>query len=240
MQNFKEVLSQLGVKQVLTQNGKMKKSSQGDIALYNWTIPAFKSQDGTITCPNASKCVIGCYAKQGSYIWSKVQLSHQNKLDLTKHPNFTEIMIDAINSKVNTNKKKGKKCLIRVHDAGDFYSLDYTLSWFRIMRHFETEPSVSFYAYTKEVSRFKSLEVNYDNIPKNFTIIFSLGGKLDSLIDQQKDRHAKVFQSETKLLKDGYIDASNDDTLALTSNPKVGLIYHGTKGYSKTAWSKVK
>lgn len=237
---YKSVLDQLGVKQVLTQNGKMKKSSQGDTALYNWTIPAFKSQDGTLTCPNASKCAIGCYAKQGSYVWTNVRQSHQNKLDLTKHADFVPIMIEAISSKVKTNKRKGKKCLIRIHDAGDFYSLDYTLSWFRIMSHFETEPDVSFYAYTKEVDRFKSLKSNYNNIPKNFTIIFSLGGKLDSLINQDSDRHSKVFQSETELLEAGYIDASQDDTLALTSNPKIGLVYHGTKGYNKTSWSKVK
>jgi hypothetical protein len=238
---YKAVLDSLGVKQVLTQNGKMKKSSQGDTALYNWTIPAFKSQDGTITCPNASKCAIGCYAKQGSYVWTNTMKSHQNKLDLTRHSDFVPIMVQAIEAKLKTNKRKSKKTLIRIHDAGDFYSLDYTLSWFRVMNTLKNESSLSFYAYTKEVDRFKSLKTNYSTIyPKNFTVIFSLGGKQDSLIDQNTDRHSKVFQSETDLIEQGYIDASHDDTLALTDNPKIGLIYHGTKGYNKTAWSKVK
>ena len=56
--------------------------------------------------------------------------------------------------------------------------------------------------------------------------IFSYGGKQDHLIDDKKDRHAKIFNNQAELLEAGYIDASGDDLKALTSVKKVGLIYH--------------
>lgn len=218
----------LEIKQILTQNKKMKNSTG---IVYNWTIPAFKAKDGTVTCPNASKCVVGCYAKQGAYIWNNVSKVHNAKLSLTKLPDFDSIMINAIQSKL----KKDKTVFIRIHDSGDFYSLDYTLTWFRIMKHFKGQ-NVKFYAYTKQVETFKDLK---ELIPDNFTVIFSYGGKQDNLINPETDRHSLVFESETELESQGYINASKDDLKAITQNHRVGLVYHGTKKYSNTTWNKV-
>ena len=218
----------LDIKQVLTQNTKMKNSTG---IVYNWTIPAFKAKDGTVTCPNASKCVVGCYAKQGAYIWSNVSKVHNAKLALTKLPEFFSVMVNAIESKL----KAKKPIFIRIHDSGDFYSLDYTLTWFRIMKHFHNK-NVMFYAYTKQVEMFKDLK---DSIPNNFTVIFSYGGKQDHLINPETDRHSLVFESSIELDSKGYINASKDDLKALTENNKIGLVYHGTKSYKNTTWNKV-
>ena len=234
----KTILVELGVKSVLTQNRKMKKSSQNDTIVFNWTIPAYKSLDGSTTCPSASKCIQGCYARQGAYIWTNTKQAHQNKLDLAKHADFADIMIYTIDNKLK--RAKNKKVYIRIHDSGDFFSLDYTLSWFRVMNAFKGIDNIEFYAYTKEVERFKALNTHYSDIyPTNFKCIYSLGGKNDKMINQTKDRHARVFQTETELLERGYIDVSQNDLLALTDNPKIGLVYHGTKGYDKTTWQKV-
>jgi len=231
---MKEILKELNVKQVLTQNAKMKKSSKLGKAIFNWTLPAYKALDGTLTCPNASKCIKGCYAKQGAYIWSSVSKAHNAKLELSKHKGFADIMVNTIQTKLKN--KNNKSIVIRIHDAGDFYSLDYTLSWFRVMNSFKGESRVKFYAYTKQIELFNDLK---SSIPENFTLIFSYGGKQDSQIDTTNDRHAKVFQSEIELDAAGYINASQDDMLALTDNKKIGLVYHGTKGYDKTTWAKV-
>ena len=64
------------------------------------------------------------------------------------------------------------------------------------------------------------------NKPENLKIIFSYGGKQDHLIDDENDRHAKIFNNQKELLDAGYIDASGDDLKALTPNKKVGLIFH--------------
>ena len=77
------------------------------------------------------------------------------------------------------------------------------------------------------------------DLPKNFTVIYSFGGTEDRLIDVEQDRHSLVFESVAQLKACGYSDASNQDDVALGSNPKIGLVYHGTKNIENTNWGKV-
>ena len=53
---------------LLTQNAKMKKTSKENKAkIFNFSIPAYKTKDGKITCPFADSCVKYCYAQKGNY-----------------------------------------------------------------------------------------------------------------------------------------------------------------------------
>ena len=215
---------------LLTQNAKMKKSSQ---VVYNFGIPAYKSdRHDIITCPNALNCINGCYAKQGTYLWSPVKNAYENRLEVALSDNFVSLMSDEINKLLK--KHKNNQLFIRINDSGDFFSNDYLVKWISIMTIF---PQVKFYAYTKQVELFKN---HKPLIPENFTVIFSLGGKQDKMIYREDDRHAKVFDSLEELLSNGYIDASNDDMIALNdTNHKIGLVYHGQKNINKTNWKKV-
>lgn len=204
-----------------SQNEKYKR-------IYNFTIPAFQTKTGFKTCPNAGICATGCYARSGAYMFSNVYKKHMSNLETTKQPNFKDL--------VNLELIHIKADLIRVHDSGDFYSSEYFLDWLRIAT---ANPNIQFYAYTKMIGMVKAAQT-IGIVPNNFTIIFSLGGKQDELIDQTKDRHSKVFNNIKDLEDQGYIDTSHDDTLALGSNPKIGLVYHGVKSYTNTAWSSVK
>ena len=71
----------------------------------------------------------------------------------------------------------------------------------------------------------------YNYIVENYNldIIFSEGGKHDKLINCKIDRHARIFNDENDLKKNGYVNASKNDLLATkffnTSN-KIGLIFH--------------
>ena len=62
-----------------------------------------------------------------------------------------------------------------MHDAGDFFSDDYLQAWLRIRR---ARPDLHFYAYTKEVSRFRRL-VEPDP-PPNFLWVYSYGSLASS------------------------------------------------------------
>lgn len=224
---------------LLSQNAKMKKSSQNGIELYNFGIPAFRSETGLATCPNAGHCASGCYARSGTYNFSNVARAYEARLQVTQSDTFVMVMIAEVNLKLIQARSKGRSCLIRIHDSGDFYSKDYAKKWFTIMKHFANDTDCKFYAYTKMVTMFEELK-SQNEIPNNFNIIYSYGGKQDSQIDTTKHRHSKVFENETDLLAQGYSDASNDDLVAaLGSNPKIGLVYHGTKKYTNTTWSKV-
>ena len=211
---------------LLSENKKMKKAS---IRTFNWSIPAFKSRTGLITCPMAGDCAVPCYAQQGAYRWKPVYQKHEANLKLTKTDRFVVLMHSEIETKARSAAKQGKTIAIRIHDSGDFYSLNYLMDWVRIIK---ANPTVQFYAYTKMVPLFKRLRLT---LPPNFTVIDSEGGKADNLIDQRRDRPARVFSTEAELLNAGYANASSDDTVAWRSiHKKIGLVYHGAKSKS---WS---
>lgn len=217
---------------LLTQNSKMKKSSKAGLTVVNWTIPAFQSSTGLKTCPNAGACAAGCYARSGTYRWSHVAKAHEEKLQLTQDDSFIQLMIKEIDSWLS--KRHVDTLLVRIHDAGDFYSLEYWNRWRNIMIHFRENKKVQFYAYTKQVAMFKTVEV-----PSNFRLIFSFGGKQDQLIDVDKDFHSRVFESIEALEAAGYVDGTEDDMVAAVgASGKVGLVYHGAKNFENTLWSK--
>jgi hypothetical protein len=115
--------------------------------------------------------------------------------------------------------------VIRIHDAGDFYNVRYINKWFEIANEL---PEVRFYAYTKSISLFK-LDAIKDIIPENMDIIFSEGSKTDSLIDFDRDRHARIFKKNEDLLSAGYVSSMDNDLLAtkwFTDNNKIGLVFH--------------
>jgi hypothetical protein len=214
---------------LLTQNKKIKSSSTDSLTVYNFGIPALISDTGLKTCPMAGKCAIGCYAKSGAYVWSNVKQAYEKRLAATLQADFSEVISEDIEKILS--KKSTKNLIIRIHDSGDFYDLGYFEKWFKVMTRF---PQVKFYAYTKMVEMFKGRF-----LPSNFTLIFSLGGKQDALIDQNTDRHSRVFETVNELESAGYVNASHDDMLALTQNGKVGLVYHGAKSFKNTSWGKV-
>jgi hypothetical protein len=214
---------------LLVQNSKIKKSGNNEIVVYNFGIPALKSKDGLSTCPMAGKCAVGCYAKSGAYLFSNVAQAYENRLVAAQSDNFGAM----IQTELNSAKKraKTKKVYIRIHDSGDFFSPEYFKKWLVVMLN---NPTVTFYAYTKMISFFKGIK-----LPSNFTLIYSLGGRQDSLIDQANDRHSRVFETIEELTAAGYVDTSKDDLKALGSNPKIGLVYHGNKNFEKTSWGSV-
>lgn len=201
-------------KNYLTQNSKI--AAMSGIKTFNWGIPAYQSASGFRTCPWAGTCAVGCYARQGAYVWSNVSQAFEARLALSR----TAAFVPTIDAEIKRRKIKR----LRVHDSGDFYSPAYRDAWLEIMR---LNPDTAFYAYTKAFPLFG------DNIalPSNFTLIFSEGGKISP---DTTRRHSRVFPDFESLRAAGYADASKDDNVALGDNPRIGLIYHGAKG---KAWT---
>lgn len=198
---------------LLTQNAKMKKTSKENKAkIFNFSIPAYKTKEGKITCPFAKECVKFCYAQKGNYTrFPKIQELMEQKYKTSKTAEFIPLMNEEIKKKNATH--------VRIHDSGDFYSIAYLNKWLQIAKD---NKSVIFYAYTKSIKFF----VNGLKLPKNLKIIFSEGSKTDDLINVNKHRHARIFKSKELLKAAGYIDASNNDLKAIQDNKRVGLVYH--------------
>lgn len=210
----------------LTQNTKIKKMS--GLKTYNWGIPAYKAKDGFATCPNAAACAKGCYATMGAYMFSNVAKVFESRLKLARSPRFIKI--------IHAEIKRHNIQRLRIHDSGDFFNKAYLEQWLNIIK---ANPQCQFYAYTKMVSMFKEYALD-GLIPDNFIVIYSYGGTEDKLIDKNTDRHSWVFSSVEALQTAGYADAHLDDSVATDNNPKIGLVYHGTKNYDNTDWFKVK
>ena len=201
----------LKISQILTQNAKLKKTSkESNKRVFNFGITAYKTSTGKIVCPFAKDCVKYCYAQKGAYNWGNVKPLYEQRYNLTK----SNIFVTAINESL----KEKKVDILRIHDSGDFYSPKYINKWITIAK---ANKNIIFYAYTKSIPLFKNI-----SLPDNLKIIFSEGSKVDHLINVDKDRHARIFDNEKDLIANGYINASKNDLNAITSNKKVGLIYH--------------
>lgn len=182
--------------------------------IFHWSIPAFVSKTGFLTCPGARDCIKGCYARQGFHGMSWVQNAKEQRLAAALTPGF----IDRMSEEITRRKVR----VLRIHDAGDFYSESYLVDWLTIA---DLQPRVQFYAYTKMIPLFKTGRGSLTP-PPNFKAIFSFGGKWDDLIDVERDHHAVVFKSHDDLARSDYADATESDLVAVNSR-KVGLVYHG-------------
>jgi len=199
-------------------NSKLQKTAKEfNVRIFNFSIPAGNDKkSGKITCPFAGSCLKLCYAKRGMYRFGNVERALTKRYEASKQENFVQTITDEL-AKI----KKDKQTYIRIHDSGDFYSPSYFQKWLTIAR---LNPSVRFYAYTKSHSFIRGIE-----LPENFDLIYSLGSTKDELINQETERHSKIFYSSQEMQDQGYTDSSYLDILAtkwLTENHKIGLLIH--------------
>ncbi len=200
---------------LLTQNAKLKKTSiENNMRVLNFSLPAYKTITGKTVCPFAKDCVKYCYAQKGNYRFPSVIKGLNNRYELSKTADFVP--------KMNATIILERPTHVRIHDSGDFYSIAYLNKWVDIATQ---NNDVIFYAYTKSIKFF----IDGLKLPKNLKIIFSEGSKTDNLINVNKHRHARIFKSKELLHAAGYINASDNDLKAITSNKRVGLVYHQTK-----------
>jgi len=234
----------------LLTNGNSELRADG---IYTWTIPALAArlEDGKtfLTCPNAGSCAQLCYARNGTYNFSNVKKAHARNLQLViDDPELWMVnMILELKAKkfrpIGKTKDlpypdqfakdwldQGGKA-VRIHDAGDFFSREYFVNWWKIAKEI---PDVMFYAYTKEVEMVKAEIALAGKLPNNLRIIFSMGGKQDYLIDKENDRHAEVFPSMKSLIEAGYTDQEESDLLAfLLPTNKVGIVVNNIPQFKK-------
>lgn len=100
--------------------------------IFHFSIPAWE------TCPGRSAACEVCYAMQGRYRTYTVQDALQRAYDASQHDDFAHRMIREVHR---------RWCqVVRIHVAGDFYSVDYACKWLEIVRRC---PDTIFYAYTR-------------------------------------------------------------------------------------------
>lgn len=199
-------------------NAKLVKTSGETYKVLGFGIPAdytFIDNNGQScnTCPGACACKGVCYAKQGRYLMPNVMDAKHANLMASLTDTFSDDMVALL-------KKRRTYNVVRIHDAGDFYSQEYYNKWCDIARRM---PDRIFYAYTKTLT----LDL-YSNKPNNLRIIQSLGGLHDSLVDMSQP-HSRIFSSDDARIAAGYVDGNVNDIPAIEGIVNIGLVYHGVR-----------
>jgi hypothetical protein len=195
-------------------NSKLKKAQQLRGAMVaTFSLPA------QVTCPFAGECKNFCYAKKGNYCFKTVKAKHEANRIASLGLDF----IDTINQELVTLRKqaakKGLTLVIRLHDTGDFYNVDYIKKWAQII---EQNPDVEFYAYTKSWCMVEKLIK-----AANWTMIPSEGGLLDSQLGNRPRAYVIKKGEEPKLT--GTVVGNDDDLRnrdAIKAGWHVGLPIH--------------
>jgi hypothetical protein len=143
---------------ILGTNAKMAKSKKEGAMTYDLTLPALSGivvdeETGEFveitTCPGAGECQLFCYARKGGYrMFPASSMSAAQALNfLVNHPTeYMEMFDQEVKAAKAKTDKAGIKLLVRVHDAGDFFSKEY---YNLVMDVKKKNPGVRFYFYTK-------------------------------------------------------------------------------------------
>lgn len=133
-------------------NGNKKLRNTENVRFMIWNLPAVK------TCPFATEmCKTSCYARKAERVYPTVLPSREQNYNDSLSVNFVYNMIHSIEKLLNGKAYNGKKAIFRIHESGDFYSLDYVRKWVQICKHFENDSRIEFVAYTKSITYFISL-----------------------------------------------------------------------------------
>lgn len=147
---------------LVAQNGKMEKTSQGNVWAVNTGIPALRGIVYDIenkefytvnTCPGAGQCAVVCYARKGSFVrFDHVSrlLTQRLNLMLNDPQTYEQMMYLELKRICVAKNSKGVKVLMRWNDAGDFFTKRYWEIAHRVTKRLLGEGhNFLSYAYTK-------------------------------------------------------------------------------------------
>lgn len=235
---------------ILTQNRELRRDG-----VWNFTLPAWVVElpDGSHfnVCPNAGACAKVCYARNGTYLFPKVRGKHLRNLELVRDdPNWTDVIAEELAHKRFKPSMEERHVpglpdtshldlwtlawmsvggqAVRIHDSGDFFSREYLDGWIELAWDFE---EILFYAYTKEVAMLESVRAD---LPANFQVIYSMGGRQDDLVDKDTMRHADVFPDVDAIEAAGYMSQHESDLLCvLLPTTRIGIPQNNIPHFKK-------
>lgn len=173
-----------------------------------------------------------CFSASQEALYTNLRKHRNDNFQALRKLKTAEAMTEALLEALPPVKKNGDGTIIRLHVAGDFFNQNYFDAWLEVARQ---NPKRLFYAYTKSLQYWVN---RIDEIPNNFKLTASKGGKLDHLIDIFNLKYVEVVYS-TQEAKDKGLEIDHDDSHAYDYDLPFALLIHGTqpKG-SKAAEAK--
>ena len=164
---------------------------------------------------------IMCYAAraQGQYPGANVQAF--KNLDLLKKMKTKEKMANLIIKSMEYHGLANTD-ILRIHEAGDFFSQDYLDAWIEVAKRM---PQTLFYAYTVSLPYYMARK---DSLPKNFKIIASMDKHNEKFILDNGLRYSRVVGSEEEARELG-LPIDVDDSIAWGSDDNFALVIHGSQ-----------
>lgn len=208
-------------------NGKLSK----DTLIFN--LPAGKTCLGALFCK--SFAVLGdngkrriqdgehtefrCFAASSEVQYDAVFENRASNLEMVVDAIKHGIVVDLIHNSIQFHRTRNTK-KVRIHESGDFFSLAYLNAWIEVAKR---NPDLQFYCYSKSLEFFMAKE-----LPANFYMTASYGGKFDYLIDEGFfTRYSKVFMTEEDANAAG-LEVDHDDSHCFGDQP-FALLVHGTQ-----------
>lgn len=167
--------------------------------VYEWNLPT-----GT-TCPFALECKVTVDRLTGKFDVYKGQYrcyaaSPERFPAVREHrwKNF-ELVKQGIKPEIPKDCKA-----IRIHSAGDFFNQQYFDMWVELAKE---NPTIEMWAYTKSLGYWVN---RINDIPSNFILTASYGGRQDYLIEQHGLKNVIVYKSLDEVPADRPVDVNDD------------------------------
>jgi hypothetical protein len=195
-------------------------------AIATFSLPAGHSCPGANEClcksdRNTGKLTDGpenryrCFSATSEARATNVRVARWRNMELLKAARTVQGMADLIQ-----NSLPFGVTYVRLHVSGDFFNETYFKAWLNVAAN---NPALTFYAYTKSLAFL----VKYKNqMPSNFRIVASKGGKFDALIEKHNLVSAEVVFSTEEARRKG-LEIDHDDSLAIKANKAFALLLHG-------------
>jgi hypothetical protein len=139
-------------------------------------------------------------------MYPSVNARRNQNLEESLKDSFVQNMIEQITFDMSRKKYKGKDILFRIHEAGDFYSLEYMEKWVQIANHFKDE-NIQFMAYTKSLPYVQKMWEKYGR--ENVNIVFKSSIWKDTsnaMVKLTKKMDMSVFTAYEKKDEKDYSD----------------------------------
>lgn len=109
-------------------------------------------------CPFATEgCKAVCYATKGNHIYPSVKRSRERSYMESRRADFAESMVYTINAEKQSARYRNAVMLMRIHESGDFYSVQYLRKWVNVWKEYKAGDGVRFVFYTKSFPFFLML-----------------------------------------------------------------------------------
>ena len=179
------------------------------------------------------KAKFRCFAAVSELISTAARNKRWHNFNLLKECKSSEQMAKIIIESIINNKFTNVAPKFRIHSSGDFFNQMYFNAWIMVAKYF---PEKTFYAYTKSL-KFWVARIN--EIPNNFHLTASKGGKYDNLIELYNLKHVEIVFSEEEAVKKG-LEIDHDDSHCYNREVKhFALLIHGMQQANSEAGKAV-